>query len=100
MTGKGMFCKERCHNIGFTFISAISLKDSCQSSAPEDILCAGQPAESDLNDLKNQGYRSIVNLRPQHEPGQIPQAADKATQLGFDYHYLPIGGPVTLMKKM
>ena len=59
----------------------------------EDILCAGQPAESDLNDLKNQGYRSIVNLRPQHEPGQIPQAADKATQLGFDYHHLPIGGP-------
>ena len=95
MTGKGTFCKERCHNIGFMFISAISLKGGSMLTYQysEDILCAGQPAESDLNDLKNQGYRSIVNLRPQHEPGQIPQAADKATQLGFDYHHLPIGGP-------
>jgi uncharacterized protein (TIGR01244 family) len=59
----------------------------------EDILCAGQPAESDLNELKSRGFRSIVNLRPQSEPGQIPQAADIANKLGFDYHHLPISGP-------
>ena len=62
----------------------------------EDILCAGQPAESDLNDLKNRGYRSVVNLRPQHEPGQIPQIAEKVSELGLDYHHLPIGGPADL----
>ena len=59
----------------------------------DDILCAGQPSETDLQQLQRDGYRSIINLRPTHEPGQIPQAEQKATELGLDYHAFPIAGP-------
>ena len=59
----------------------------------DDILCAGQPNETDLQQLQKEGYRSIINLRPSHEPGQIPQAEQKVGELGMAYHAFPIAGP-------
>tara|TARA_B100000683_G_scaffold274823_1_gene323935 strand:- start:2188 stop:2640 length:453 start_codon:yes stop_codon:yes gene_type:complete len=59
----------------------------------DDILCAGQPSETDLQQLKREGYRSIINLRPANEPGQIQHPQQKTTELGLDYHALPITGP-------
>jgi protein tyrosine phosphatase (PTP) superfamily phosphohydrolase (DUF442 family) len=53
--------------------------------APECIYRSGQPSEQGYAWLKEQGFRSIVCLRKEHDDG-----AEKLQKLGFRYLYLPI----------
>ncbi len=55
---------------------------------------AGQPTESDLQTLKDQGYVGIVNLRNDGEPEQPISTADEgelAKRLGLDYVHYGVG---------
>lgn len=54
---------------------------------------AGQPTETDLEQLKSDGYTAVVNLRNEGEPDQPmgPSAEAKAAQgLGLDYLHLAV----------
>ncbi len=54
-----------------------------------DFCTAGQPTVDQLSDLKDQGIRSILNLRPQEEyDGTEEEARVKA--LGMKYFNIPI----------
>lgn len=55
---------------------------------------AGQLNETDLEDIARQGFKLVINFRPDGEGGetQPPNAvlAAKARELGLDYAYLPV----------
>jgi tyrosine-protein phosphatase SIW14 len=53
--------------------------------APGCIYRSGQPSEKGFAWLREQGFRSIVCLRKEHDDG-----AEKMQKLGFRYLYLPI----------
>ena len=59
------------------------------------ITVADQPTETDLKDLKGQGFTGVVNLRHDGEPEQpLSPAAEgqKLRSLGLDYLHVGIGG--------
>jgi sulfide:quinone oxidoreductase len=54
---------------------------------------AGQIDKNDIAEFARQGYRAIINNRPDgEEPGQLTheEAAAEAAKHGIEYHYLPI----------
>jgi len=94
MPEKTMLCKGRCPFMAIVIESMASTGGSMLTyQFSDDILCTGQPVENDLKTFKNEGYRSIVNLRPESEPGQIPHAHVVAQELGLEYHAFPVAGP-------
>lgn len=59
----------------------------------EQIYVAGQLDKDDFARAAEAGIKTIINNRPDNEEaGQIPyqQAAQLASDLGMDYHYLPM----------
>lgn len=56
-----------------------------------DILTGGQPTLQQLEQAKQAGYRTIVNLRPAAEMSEWSEE-DKALQLGFNYVSIPVAG--------
>jgi uncharacterized protein (TIGR01244 family) len=56
-----------------------------------DILTGGQPTPQQLEQAKQAGYRTIVNLRPPTEMSEWNEE-DKARQLGFNYVSIPVAG--------
>ncbi len=69
-------------------------KDMPRTVAVTDWLSvASQIVEADIADYAEQGYRTVINNRPDdEEPGQLSStlAAQRAQSLGLDYHYLPV----------
>ena len=54
---------------------------------------SGQITEEDIADAAKQGFKTIINLRPDGEQADaIPASKAKATanSLGLDYQYLPV----------
>ncbi len=51
----------------------------------------GQPDPQHLADLKQQGVRSVINLRAPEEPVEFDEAQSCA-DLGLSYQYLPVAG--------
>ena len=51
-----------------------------------------QPRESDLEELKNEGVRTVVNLRMAGESSPLTPAEERALaeKLGLEYHHIPI----------
>lgn len=60
-----------------------------------DILTGGQPTPQQLEQAKQAGYRTIVNLRPPAEMNEWNED-DKARQLGFNYISIPVAGAAGL----
>lgn len=63
------------------------------------IAISDQPTEADLQQLKEEGYQAVINLRNPGEPDQ-PLSPDEEQQqvetLGMDYLHVGIGGaPLT-----
>lgn len=56
----------------------------------QDLLGAGQPTAADLLALQRRGYRSIVNLRHEAEPGFWLEEGQHAKSLGLTYLHLPV----------
>jgi len=54
-----------------------------------DIATAGQPTDAALEDIKNAGFKTIINLRTEQE-GSLEEKP-KVEALGLDYHNIPIG---------
>ncbi|CAN5893612.1 TIGR01244 family sulfur transferase [soil metagenome] len=63
------------------------------------IAIGDQPTEADLEVLKAEGYRGVVNLRHEGEPDQTLSPAEEEQRvraLGMDYLHVGIGGaPLT-----
>ena len=67
----------------------------------KEITIGDQPTESDLEDLKAEGYKGVVNLRNDGEPEQPLSTAaegEKVRAMGLEYlHYgvgaAPLSGP-------
>jgi uncharacterized protein (TIGR01244 family) len=51
---------------------------------------AGQPTLDDLQQLLEDGYRSVVNLRSPFETGFLADEQHQTASLGLDYAHLPI----------
>lgn len=55
---------------------------------------AGQLNETDLEDIARQGFKLVINFRPDGEGGETQPhnavLAAKARELGLDYAYLPV----------
>lgn len=59
----------------------------------ENFATAPQIDAIDFNDLVAQGYKTVVNNRPDHEDHAQPLAADlaiAAEKAGVTYHHLPV----------
>lgn len=59
-----------------------------------DMLCGGQPTDSQLNLAKEQGFKLVINLRPDAE--MMACGFDEAAhvkRLGMQYVVIPVGGP-------
>lgn len=57
----------------------------------EGILTGGQPIPEQLEEIKQAGYRTIVNLRPAQEMGDWDEAKSVAS-LGMTYVSIPVAG--------
>ncbi|WP_163935086.1 sulfur transferase domain-containing protein [Paraferrimonas sp. SM1919] len=64
--------------------------DMLNAVVHENVVSGGQPTKGDLTQLKQQGYKHVINLRSEGEQdwdeGQYVQS------LGMNYHSLPIAG--------
>lgn len=62
-----------------------------------NMLCGGQPTDSQLKQAKEQGYTTIINLRPPSEMAAcgFDEAAAVAS-LGMRYVQIPVAGPQDL----
>lgn len=58
----------------------------------EEFCTAGQPSLEDLTKLKEQGVKSILNLRRAHEDPILAEEAKKAEALGLKYFNIPVDG--------
>lgn len=56
------------------------------------LVTAGQPSESNLDQLAQAGVKSIVTLRPPSEDAGYDEAA-AATRLGMNFTVIPVAGP-------
>lgn len=59
--------------------------------APE-LLTGGQPSPEQLEAIAAAGYRTIVDLRPEGEPGAPADEAARAAALGLAYVRIPVAG--------
>ncbi len=63
-----------------------------------DYAVAGQLAPADMEALREQGFRSVINNRPDgEEPGQ-PNGCDiahAAAAAGLGYAHIPVSGPIS-----
>lgn len=62
----------------------------------ERLTVAGQPMIADFQSLSAQGYKSIINARPDgEEPGQPGNVQEKsaASAAGMEYGFIPVSGP-------
>ncbi len=55
------------------------------------ILTAGQPSPEQLREIRERGFKTVINLRPQKELGDRDEAAEAAA-LGLRYRLIPIDG--------
>lgn len=55
----------------------------------DGLLVGGQPSLEQLERLRELGYRTVVNLRTEEEPGPAPEEVEA---LGFSYLRLPVDG--------
>lgn len=55
-----------------------------------EIFIGGQPAAGDLDALKAQGFRTIVNLRIENESGYFAEEEHEVERRGFNYAEIPI----------
>jgi uncharacterized protein (TIGR01244 family) len=68
------------------------------AKTPEaNMLCGGQPTDAQLKKAKEQGYTTIINLRPPSEMAAcgFDEAAAVAS-LGMRYVQIPVAGPQDL----
>lgn len=56
-----------------------------------DILTGGQPTPQQLEQARQAGYRTLVNLRPATEMSEWNEE-EKARQLGLNYVAIPVAG--------
>lgn len=59
------------------------------------LLIGGQPAAEDIEDLRERGIASLVNLRTDDEEGVLAEEASLAHAAGLEYTHLPVS-PETL----
>jgi len=57
--------------------------------ANPSLATAGQPAPETLARLKQLGFKTVINIRTEAEPG-VAQEADVVKAQGLDYHLIPI----------
>lgn len=55
------------------------------------ILSGGQPTDAQLEEAKNKGFKTIINLRPVKEH-QGEKEANKVRELGMSYVNIPVSG--------
>lgn len=56
------------------------------------VLVAGQPTEAQLTEASEKGYGTVINLRPDDEPGALSNEADLVQRLGMRMVEIPIAG--------
>ena len=63
-----------------------------KKSLSPDLAIGAQPALPDLEELKKEGFRSVINLRRPDEPSPLnPEQEGRAVQsLGLEYRHLPV----------
>ena len=59
----------------------------------EEFFVAAQPDRNDIGDLAGQGFRTVINNRPDGEAADQPSHAEMRTaaeRLGLEYRYIPV----------
>lgn len=60
--------------------------------APGDVLTGGQPTAAHLDEARAAGFRTVINLRPADEPGQLADPRAEVEARGMTYVHLPVAG--------
>jgi len=82
--------------LSFVSITQAPVKDSLPGAVnvtrvDATIMCGGATTEEAYPELKNRGFKTVVNLRRESEPGaDIPAARAAATAAGLNYINIPI----------
>jgi uncharacterized protein (TIGR01244 family) len=56
----------------------------------DDIAISGQPSPEDLDSLQAQGFRTVVNLRTDDEPGLLDDEEREVENRGLNYASVPV----------
>jgi len=56
----------------------------------DQLACAGQPTEEQLQDLTKEGYKVIINLGLTGAKYSLPDEAASVAGLGLTYHHIPV----------
>jgi uncharacterized protein (TIGR01244 family) len=60
------------------------------SQVTENILIAGQPKDTELQELQAQGYKTVINLRSDDESGVISHEERIVAEAGLNYASIPV----------
>ena len=63
------------------------------------LVTGGQPSAADLQTAKNQGFHTVINLRPDGEAGADAQEGSTVSKLGMHYVSIPVSGPADLTEE-
>ena len=56
----------------------------------DQLACAGQPTEDQLNGIADDGYQVIINLALTGTKYSLPDEAGSVAGLGLTYHHIPV----------
>jgi len=56
------------------------------------LLTGGQPSAAQLEAIAAAGYRTVIDLRPEGEPGAPPDEPERVAALGLRYVRIPVAG--------
>jgi protein tyrosine phosphatase (PTP) superfamily phosphohydrolase (DUF442 family) len=56
----------------------------------DTLACAGQPRESQLASIADDGYQVVINLALADGKYALPNEADSIKMLGLDYYHIPV----------
>lgn len=82
--------------LSFLSVAQAPVKDSLPGAinvtrVDTTIMCGGATTKEAYPELKNRGFKAVVNLRRESEPGaDIPAARAAATAAGLNYIHIPI----------
>ena len=60
------------------------------------LVTGGQPSATDLRIAKDQGFHTVINLRPDDEAGVDAEEASTVSKLGMRYVSIPVSGAADL----
>ena len=89
------FAGDQHHKVGDAPAAATTSIPNARTPLP-GLVTGGQPSTTDLKIAKDQGFRTVINLRPDDEAGVDAEEVSTVSELGMRYVSIPVSGAADL----